>query len=123
MYMYIHVHGFIEWRDGGAFAPLYGTFVCALLNLHIHMYLVYVSYMYMNIGYKHSNNSAMTWHTQLTVQDAHMVTVLITCIKTGKIFFESLVICIISVVSHFGVYRLIPKLHVKCAFVYADQNG
>ena len=55
----------------------------------------------------------MTRYTQLTVRDAHMVTVLITRIKTGKICFESLVICIISVVRHFGVYRLIPKLYVS----------
>ena len=35
----------------------------------------------------------------------------LTCIETGKICFESLVICIIFIVSHFGLHRLIPKLH------------
>ena len=35
----------------------------------------------------------------------------LTHIEVSKICFESLVIHLMSIIHHFGLYRLIPKLH------------
>ena len=61
-----------------------------------------IAYDSMNF-FIHSNNGTMIWYTQLPVQDEHTVTI-IPVLRLAKSVS-------ISIVNHFGLHRLIAKLH------------